>query len=315
MARRKTNEEFIKEVYKLVSDEYIFLENYKGALTKILCKHNKCKNQWKIKPNEFLQGSRCPKCKITNRTKTDKQFKKEVFDLVGKEYVFLDEYQNSQTNILCKHIICGHEWEVRPNNFLYGGKRCPKCCGFYRRDNKDFTKAIYDLVRDEYIFLEEFIDTQTKIKCKHNKCGYEWYIIPNSFLQGRRCPRCSESKGEQSIRNYLENMRVDFLQEYIFEDLLSDKGNPLRYDFAILDNSNVVAIIEYDGEFHFKKQYANDGFETLKVHDKRKNQYCKNNNIPLLRIPYWEFENIEEILYKWLSKYELIHSEKIEGIT
>jgi len=61
-------------------------------------------------------------------------------------------------------------------------------------------------------------------------------------------------------------------------------------------------LIEYDGEFHFKKFYEDDGFETLQIHDKMKDEYCKNNNIPLLRIPYWDYDKIEEIVRKTLIK-------------
>lgn len=75
----------------------------------------------------------------------------------------------------------------------------------------------------------------------------------------------------------------------------------LRFDFAILDsNDDVAKLIEYDGEFHYKEYYESQTFESLQIHDER-NQYCKDNNIPLLRIPYWEFENIKWILEKWLT--------------
>lgn len=37
-------------------------------------------------------------------------------------------------------------------------------------------------------------------------------------------------------------------------------------------------------------------FLKVKENDKIKDEYCKNNNIKLIRIPYWEFNNIESIL-------------------
>ncbi len=81
-------------------------------------------------------------------------------------------------------------------------------------------------------------------------------------------------------------------------------GGLLKFDFAVFGlKNNLVVLIEYDGEFHFEKQYSDDKFERVKIHDKFKNQYCKNNNIPLLRIPYWEFDNIEEILHNQLDNY------------
>ena len=71
---------------------------------------------------------------------------------------------------------------------------------------------------------------------------------------------------------------------------------PLRFDFAIFDNDKISHLIEYDGEFHFRKLYESHDFERQKLHDKLKNEYCVKNNIPLIRIPYWEKDNISEIL-------------------
>jgi hypothetical protein len=39
-----------------------------------------------------------------------------------------------------------------------------------------------------------------------------------------------------------------------------------------------------------------------KIRDEIKNTYCKDNNIHLVRIPYWDFNNIENILKEKLSK-------------
>ena len=58
-------------------------------------------------------------------------------------------------------------------------------------------------------------------------------------------------------------------------------------------------IIEYDGEQHFKPISAfggEDGFWTTITHDAIKNQYCEDNNINILRIPYWEFDDIEKLI-------------------
>lgn len=60
------------------------------------------------------------------KRKTDEQFKQEVFDLVGNEYTFLDQYTNNQTKLRVKHIKCGNIYRVLPSNFLKG-TRCPYC--------------------------------------------------------------------------------------------------------------------------------------------------------------------------------------------
>lgn len=50
------------------------------------------------------------------------------------------------------------------------------------------------------------------------------------------------------------------------------------------------------------KEWAEEQFKGQKIRDEIKNKYCKQNNINLLRIPYWEFDNIENILTKNLLK-------------
>ena len=42
-------------------------------------------------------------------------------------------------------------------------------------------------------------------------------------------------------------------------------------------------------------------FEYQQLKDSIKNEYCNNNNIPLLRIPYTEMNSIEKIISKYLD--------------
>ena len=58
----KTTDTFKKEVYELVGEEYDVLSEYKNCHDKILIRHNKCKNEFKIEPNNFIRGQRCPYC-------------------------------------------------------------------------------------------------------------------------------------------------------------------------------------------------------------------------------------------------------------
>ena len=123
---KKTNAQFKKEIYDLVGDEYTFLDTYVNANTKIKVKHNKCNKTYEVKPSNFLMGSRCPYC-VGIVKKTDKQFKQEVFDLVGDEYKFLDTYVNTRTKLRVTHIKCGKVYEVRPTDFFEHNERCPYC--------------------------------------------------------------------------------------------------------------------------------------------------------------------------------------------
>jgi len=76
-------------------------------------------------------------------------------------------------------------------------------------------------------------------------------------------------------------------------------------DFAIFDKDKVLyCLIEYDGEQHYRPvnfggmsdEKALNNLEKTKKHDQIKNNYCKKNNIKLIRIPYWESNNYKNIL-------------------
>lgn len=59
---KNTTENFKEEVKALTGEDYTVLGDYKNANTKINIKHNKCGHIWKITPNKFLHGRRCPRC-------------------------------------------------------------------------------------------------------------------------------------------------------------------------------------------------------------------------------------------------------------
>ena len=189
MPQRKTDSEFKQEVYDLVGDEYTFLEPYTGVKDKIEVKHNLCGYSYRVTPSNFLRGRRCPQC-FGSKKKTTEQFKQEVKELAGNEYSVLSEYKNAQVKIRIKHNTCGTVYEVTPNNFL-GGNRCPNCFGNERKTTEQFKQEIKELVGNEYTVLSEYKNAQVKIRIKHNKCGYAYEVTPQAFLNGRRCPKCS----------------------------------------------------------------------------------------------------------------------------
>ena len=65
-----------------------------------------------------------------------------------------------------------------------------------------------------------------------------------------------------------------------------------RYDFVILKNNTPIRLIEFDGEQHYKNIANWDSLELQQKRDQIKNEYALSHNIPLVRIPYWERDNI-----------------------
>lgn len=104
------------------------------------------------------------------------------------------------------------------------------------------------------------------------------------------------SKGEEKISSLLKSAKISYLKEYTFSDLKSYKGEPLRFDFATFENNNLKYLIEYDSEIHFQQVkyfHKNESaFKQAQERDRIKNKYCLINNIPLIRIPYWDLDKL-----------------------
>ncbi|MCX0396187.1 hypothetical protein LI014_02150 [Clostridium perfringens] len=213
-ARRKTHEEFIKEVEEKYGNEYKVLEKYKGDSKKILIKHNNIKcngNEWYIRPGQLLSGHGCPVCGGTMK-KTTEEFKQEIYEKYGDEYTVLGEYINSNTKILIKHNCkeCNYyEYKVIPYNLL-GGRGCPVCGGHMQKNTENFKNEIFEKYGDEYEILGEYINAQTKIKVKHNssKCNYhEWYVKPNNLLNNKTCPVCAGKSAKLGVNTIWDTDR------------------------------------------------------------------------------------------------------------
>ena len=241
------------------------------------------------------------------KRKTNEQFKQEVYDIVGNEYIFLDTYVNNHTKLRVKHNKCGHIYRVLPSNFLKG-TRCPYCFASVRgkarrKSNSQFKQEVYDLVGNEYIFLDSYVNNKIKIRVKHNKCNRVYEVRPRSFFEGYRCPYCSSSKGEDIINKILRLLGIEYEYQKKFEDLRDNQ--PLSYDFYIPSQS---ILIEYQGQQHYEPIDYFGGkhqFKLQQKHDKLKADYAKDHNYTLITVPYTEdtFSKIKKyLLQHGLSK-------------
>lgn len=312
MGKKKTHEEFTKEVVNLVGDEYTLLNEYVTAHDKIKLIHNPCKHIYQVKPNNFLKGQRCPNCSRSGRKKSS-NFEQAVFDLVGDEYKVLEEYTHSLKKIEIKHEKCGHIYKATPSYFL-SGNRCPKCKNEWSRKSHDrFLSEVKNITNGEYIVLSDYRNNYTKINLLHLNCEYVFATTPKNFLKGRRCPKCNESKGRKRITDYLSLLNIRFE----IEQKIPECRNIYELPFDVEINSNIL--VEYDGEGHFEPfRYSKDKrkmelkLKSTQKNDKIKNNFCMKNNVPLVRIPYWEFNNIEYILEHVLGYFKLTDKQDVD---
>lgn len=309
MGIKFNTESYSNEVYK-INPEYKLISEYINIKTKVTLLHLTCNHSFDILPYNFKQGHGCPFC-FGNKSKQLKA-KEKFINLINatKDYILVSDYISSREYVKIKHTVCGNEYEVTPTNFL-AGRRCPKCNFInnkLRKTNETFLDEIHKIYGEEYIPLEKYINSKTKIKVLHSICKNTWKVRPDDLLRGFGCPKCQQSKGEQKIAKWLNDKNYDYETQYTFNDLFYKNNNSLlRFDFKLSCEDGSLILIEYDGIQHFKQNCFNNtkkDFEEIKKRDNLKNEYCKKNNIALYRITYKDFNNIPKVLNEIFSEYE-----------
>jgi ribosomal protein L19E len=309
--KKVTTKEFVEKANKIFGNRYDYIEEYKGALTKINIKCLLCQTIFKQKPNDHLNGHGCRKC-YNNALRKRKSDTLETFiekaNTVHGEFTYNKvKYLTSKKAILITCPIHG-DFSQLPATHLQGSK-CPKCSNITNGINKrkttnDFIlKAqkifgnLYDYTNTKYITARDYVT----IKCNiHNGIFQQ---IARDHLSGYGCPLCCNSKGEQLIENFLKDNKITFSRQYKFTDCKYKKS--LSFDFAMINNNILYGLIEYQGIQHYKSiaHFGGDkNFLVRKIRDKIKQEYCIKNNIPLLVIPYTSFNTIETEIKNFLNK-------------
>lgn len=206
----------------------------------------------------------------------------------------------NKVNIQC--LKCEFVFNPTPNNLFFKKSGCPKCAGNIKKTTKQFKRDVEVLGRGEYLLLNEYRSNKYKTLIKHEKCGNKFNMTPEHWYRGQRCPKCRISKGEERIKNHLDKLDIKYKREYKFKECRN--YYPLPFDFAIFKDDKLEFLIEYDGEQHFHPIDIWGGEESYKKvvkNDNIKNNFCKENDIYLLRISYHDFNNIEKILEKYIQ--------------
>lgn len=111
------------------------------------------------------------------------------------------------------------------------------------------------------------------------------------------------SRGEIKIEEILREAGLTFKMEYVFPDLRSPNGRPLRFDFVVFDDDGYIDfIIEYQGKQHYEassKFGGNRGLYQQQYNDNQKRRFCGLHGFKLIEIPYTD-ENL--ISYDYIMK-------------
>lgn len=228
-------------------------------------------------------------------------------NLVGQKFNYLtviektSERENGSILWKCK-CECGKECFASTRSLHSNNKKSCGCLNNSRRAER--FKKYNDENREDIIgnkynkltVLEITNKTSSKgtnlyYKCRC-ECGNEIYVTGNNLKNGQNSCGCLKSKGEEKIIKILLNNDIEFETQKTFDTCRFINTNGVaRFDFYLPQYNT---LIEYDGKQHFVKESANyffDNLEDIQKRDEYKNNWCKENNINLIRISYIDFYN------------------------
>lgn len=223
----------------------------------------------------------------------------KINDLTGQHFGRLEvlyrvESKNGNAYWHCK-CECGKEKDICGYSLTKG---LTSSCGCLQKEKTSKIKK-KDISNQKFGKLTALEPTEERKfgfivwKCQCD-CGNIHYVTTNALLQNQiqSCGKCisHNSLGEEKIKELLTDANIIFETEKTFEDcFFTTKKAKSRFDFYV----NNSYLIEYDGKQHFIKDTGfGSELELIQQRDEYKNNYCKENNIPLIRIPYTHYDNL-----------------------
>lgn len=280
--KKLTTEEFIEKSNLIHNNKYNYsLVDYKNNSTKIkiICPKHGIFEQ---RSGDHMSGNGCPKCCKIQLNEFLTKSSKIHNNYYNYELVLNIKNNKQKIKIICpKHGV----FEQRVDRHLYG-RGCKKCSNlnqfigshkFIENSNKKHNyKYDYSLINGKYINQKSKIE----IICPIHGIFEQ---IASNHTKGCGCHSCGkDSNGQKTIRKYLNDNKFSFKEQKNFKNCSYKKY--LYFDFYLPEHN---ICIEFDGVQHFEPIEYFGGekiFEENKIRDHIKNEYCKNNNIKLIRI-------------------------------
>lgn len=195
----------------------------------------------------------------------------------GKQYV--------TWKTVCK---CG-KIEYKTSHSIKNGKNnCTHYSGTHAKDLREQTfgflmpLTIVGKTRDNYALWE----------CLCINCNTKTIVSSRNLKKQISCG-CVKSKGETLIAKLLNENNCLYEREHKFDNLKDTSY--LKFDFALFNyQGDLIGLIEFQGEQHYISKESgwnnSEHLEKTKFHDQMKQNYCDVNNIPLIIIPYYDYD-------------------------
>ena len=305
----------LKQHIKQVHDK---IKNFECSRCDYKCSDNSNLQKHIKQVHDKIKDVECPKCDYKCSTNsTLLEHIKQVHDKIKDIECSLCAYKCSKNSILKTHIKQVHhkikdfecsqcDAKFSTNDHLkihikmvhdkIKDVECPKCdfkCS-YNGNLQRHIKAVHDKIKDFECDLCDF-------KCSA-KGDLQKHIV---ICTGDR----NISGGEFEVINNLKKLGliedIDYIFNSSFSELTDYAKRPLRFDFKFINHK---IVIEFDGKQHTEpirfggvsREKADENFNTIKLCDKLKDEFCRENDYKMIRISYLEFPNILTILHREL---------------
>lgn len=248
----------------------------------------------------------CNECQKNINIKSQTKSFEEVFNIFKSHgyYILDNEYLNNNTPIECQDKY-GYKYRISLQNLQKG--KAPRMFSW----KNNFEDCLHNL--NMFIYNNDLKNKVLEINPNGKatflcECGNAFTTNVYRFIseEKRRCDICTRkiSGLELKVLNFLKENNVNFEYQYSYKDCKNKRLMP--FDFY-LNDYNVC--IEVDGDQHFhcsfinEKEKALENLKKVKYNDKKKEKYCLDNNITLIRIPYWKIKNgkFKEILSQFIN--------------
>lgn len=319
---KKTNDVYRKKIREDQFDKFIKLcnernftplstiDDYQNAHSKLkyLCHKHGLKETifWNFLHNEIG----CDECSYELIADSKRYSTEKVIHIIeeknGNKLLNPNDYLNMYTNNL--EILCGSCDSIYTTSlsaYVLSSGMCRLCANKSISENRklnedELIKRIESKNNNILLNPNDYMNVYEKnlhIIC--GSCKKEFVSSLNTIDIGSgRCPKCTKKKGEGEyiIEKFLIENNLSYIWQHKFDDCRDIL--PLPFDFYLPDYN---MCIEFDGQHHYEPAWGEERFKKTLLHDGMKNNYCRWNNIKLLRIPYWDGNNIEDILVKELN--------------
>lgn len=226
--------------------------------------------------------------------------KQQCKNYVGKtiDHLYVEEKINEEERFdkikyRCK---CKCEKEIIVTHKTLGQRISYHSCGCQRNEalaslnRKDISNQTFGLLTAIEPTEKRDNSGSTIWKCIC-QCGGNKEVSINSLSSGivKSCG-CLKSYGEKIISEILVKNNIPFVREKTFNTCRYNNSiSPCKFDFYI----NNDYIIEFDGKQHFEEiKFFKQSLKEIKDRDNYKNIWCKENNIKIIRIPYWKLNTL-----------------------